>query len=164
MPDATMHELLSLEHQRTTPCLRAQWLQTLLATNPLAEWAHGHLVLDAHAIAKVGVAERIDFTTTTREPDGVTSTSIRETMYKNEESWLYPNYVAHLHQVGGKPLSFKRFAAALLDFLAQQLRAKDITHKVDMYGSRFHGVRLRTAQDDAQGRALLLEEDQGTPF
>ena len=164
MPDATMEALLSLEHQYQTPLLRAQWVQTLLATNPMAEWAHEHLVLDAHAITKVGVAEKIDFTTTTREPDGMTSTAIRETLYKNEESWLYPNYVAHVHQVGSKPIALKRFTATLHDFLTQQLRATAITHKVDMYGSRLHGVRLRTAQDDAQGRPLLMDDDQGIPF
>lgn len=164
MPDATMYELLSLEHQYRTPALRAQWVQTLLATNPLAEWAHGHLILDAHASINVGVAEKVDITTTQHDPLAQKSTSTRETYYKNEESWLYPNYVVHLHQVGSKPMAFKRFAAALHDFLTQQLRAESVSHTVDRYGSRFHGVRLRTAQDDAQGRALLLEDDQGIPF
>ena len=163
MPDATMYALLSLEHQRTTPILRAQWVQTLLATNPMAEWAHGHLILEAHAITQVGVADKFDRTITTRDPVEQESTAIRETLYTNQESWLYPNYVVHMAQVGGKPLSLKRFAAALHDFLTQQLKADGIAHTQDRYGSRFHGVRLRTAQDDVQDRALLLE-DQGIPF
>jgi hypothetical protein len=74
-----MHELLSLQYQRTTPVLRTQWLQALLATNPMAEWAHGQLVFDAHAITNVGIAEKIDVTTTTRDPSGMKSTAIRET-------------------------------------------------------------------------------------
>lgn len=63
-------------------------------------------------------------------------------------------------------MAVKRFASALYDFLTQQLQAKGIDHTNDRYGSRFHGVRLRTAQDDAQGRPLLLdaEEEQGIPF
>ena len=159
MPDATMHDVLSLHHQLGTPGLRAHWVHTLLSTNPLAEWAHGHLVLDAHAVTNVGIAEKIDFTTTTREPDGMKSTAIRETFYKNEESWLYPNYVTYLQHVGSKPMALKRFASVLQDFLTQQLRADGISHTTDRYGSRFHGVRLRTAKDDAQGRPLLLEHE-----
>ena len=139
-------------------------MQTLLATNPLAEWAHGHLVLEAGAITQVGVADKIDITITHHEPLEQKSTSTRETFYKNEATWLYPNYVVHMHQVGSKPLALKRFAGALHDFLAQQLRVQGIAHTQDRYGSRFHGVRLRTAQDDAQDRPLLLEDDQGVPF
>ena len=163
MPDQTMYDLLSLDHQYRTPGLRASWVQTLLATNPLAEWAHGHLVLEEGATTQVGVADKIDITVTHHEPLEQKSTSTRETFYKNEATWLYPNYVVHMQQVGSKPLALKRFAGALHDFLAQQLRVEGITHTQDRYGSRFHGVRLRTATDDAQNRALLLE-DQEVPF
>jgi phage/plasmid-associated DNA primase len=159
MPDVTMHELLSLDHQMETPGLREHWRQTLLATNPLAEWAQTHLILDPDAITKVGTVEKFDLTTTTRDPSGDKSTAIRETYYKNAETWLYPNYVEHAHQVGSKPMALKRFTAALHDFLTQQVRAKDISHGVDRYGSRFHGVRLRTAHDDVEGIPLLLESE-----
>ncbi len=49
-----------------------------------------------------GVAEKIDLTTTHHDPLAQKSTSIRETYYKNEDTWLYPNYVVHMSPGGGK--------------------------------------------------------------
>ena len=60
MPNAAMYDLLSLDHQRTNTALREQWTQALLATNPLALWAHYKLVLDPGAYIQVGVAKKID--------------------------------------------------------------------------------------------------------
>ena len=94
-----------------------------------------------------------DFATDTR-------TSTRETYYQNEETWLYANYVAHIHSVGGKPLALRRFARDLHDLLVHQLKTTGVHHANDMYGSRFHGVRLRTAQDDACDEPLLLDRVQ----
>jgi phage/plasmid-associated DNA primase len=164
MDDATMYDTLSLAHQYQTPSLRTNWVQALLATNALAEWAHGHLVLDIHAITKVGSLHPIDITTTKHDRMADKSESVRETYYNNAASWLYPNYVQHMREVGNKPIALRRFTATLYDFLTQQLKAQGIDHRVDNQGSRFHGVRLRTAQDDARGVALLLDEASTTPF
>jgi hypothetical protein len=164
MPDDDMKDLLSLQHQYRTPSLRANWIQTLLATNPLAEWAHGHLILDPMAETKVGMLDKIDITTTTHDRLADKSESVRVTHYNNEASWLYPNYVGHMQEVGAKPIALKRFTAALHDFLTQQLKAKHVTQRVGKHGSHFYGVRLRTAQDDAQDTSLLLDDDAVAPF
>ena len=166
MPDATMHDLLSLKHQYRTPGLRANWQQTLLATNALAPWAHWHLILDDQATTNVGVAKKLDITTSEVDPDTGRRTATRETYYVNEASWLYANYVAYLQTVGHKPLANRRFARDLHDLLVHQCKVTTVRHTDDMYGSRFHGVRLRTAQDDAREEPLLLERvrSEDLPF
>src|SRR5262249_32690102 len=70
------------------------------------------------------------------------------TRYERSDDWLYPNYALHTEHVGGKRLALKRFAALLDDLLVTQLQLSAVQHTDDMYGSRFHGIRLRTAMDD----------------
>ena len=75
--------------------------------------------------------------------------------YMHEEDWLYPNYRAYMESMGNRPVRFQRFAHNLFDLLVAQLGFKDITHTDDKFGSRFHGVQLRAAPDDAS--LLLLD-------
>ena len=67
LPDAQMEALLQ---QTTTlvPSLQATWAQSLVDTNPLAEWANQALLLDARtdaegyplAVVNVGRAHKLD--------------------------------------------------------------------------------------------------------
>ena len=67
--------------------------------------------------------------------------------YEHQDRWLYPHYRAWVDDTGGKPLSSRRFTGLLSDLFENQLHLDSITHTDDMYGSRFHGIRLRTASD-----------------
>ena len=138
LPDAQMEALLQ---QTTTlvPSLQATWASSLVDTNPLAEWANQALILDARtnaqgtylAIVNVGRAHKMDQTNA----------------YAHQDRWLYPHYRAWVDDTGGKPLSSRRFTGLLRDLFDNQLRLNGVVHTDDMYGSRFHGLRLRTAND-----------------
>jgi hypothetical protein len=138
LPDAQMEALLQ---QTTTlvPSLQATWAQSLVDTNPLAEWANQALLRDARtdaeghplAAVNVGRAHKLD------QSNG----------YEHQDRWLYPHYRAWVDDTGGKPLSSRRFTWLLRDLFENQLRLDGVTHTDDMYGSRFHGIRLRTASD-----------------
>src|SRR5262249_33250636 len=123
-------------------------------------------VLEPGASTNVGVAKKMDYTTSRVDPATGTRTSTRETYYQNEETWLYANYVAYLQTTGHKPLANRRFDRDLHDFLVLQCKVTEVQHTDDRNGSRFHGVRLRTAQDDASDEPLLLERvrSEDIPF
>jgi phage/plasmid-associated DNA primase len=138
LPDGQMEALLQ---QTTTlvPSLQATWAQSLVDTNPLAEWANQALLLDActdaegHplAVVNVGRAHKLD----------------QRNGYEHQDRWLYPHYRAWVDDTGGKPLSSRRFTGLLRDLFENQLRLDGVMHTDDMYGSRFYGLSLRTASD-----------------
>ena len=131
----------ALLQQTTTlvPSLQATWASSLVDTNPLAEWANQALILDdstdaeGHPLAMVNVrrAHKMD------QGNG----------YEKQDRWLYPHYRAWVDDTGGKPLSSRRFTGLLRDLFENQLRLDSVVHTDDMYGSRVHGIRLRTASD-----------------
>ena len=141
LPDAQMEALLQ---QTTTlvPSLQATWAQSLVDTNPLAEWANQALLLDARtdhqgnplAVINVGRAHKLD------QSNG----------YEQQDRWLYPHYRAWVDDTGGKPLSSRRFTGLLRDLFENQLRLDGVEHRDDNKGSRFCGIRLRTDQDADQ--------------
>ena len=141
LPDAQMEALLQ---QTTTlvPSLQATWAQSLVDTNPLAEWANQALLLDARtdaeghplAVVNVGRAHKLDQTNA----------------YEHQDRWLYPHYRAWVDDTGGKPLSSRRFTGLLRDLFENQLRLDGVEHRDDNKGSRFCGIRLRTDQDADQ--------------
>ncbi|HEY5867206.1 MAG TPA: hypothetical protein VI542_16920 [Candidatus Tectomicrobia bacterium] len=118
---------------------QATWAQSLVDTNPLAEWANQALILDARtdaegvplAVVNVGRAHKLD------QSNG----------YEHQDRWLYPHYRAWVDDTGGKPLSSRRFTGLLRDLFENQLHLDGVVHTDDMYGSRFNGLRLRIASD-----------------
>jgi putative DNA primase/helicase len=141
LPDAQMEALLQ---QTTTlvPSLQATWAQSLVDTNPLAEWANQALLRDTRtdaeghpmAVVNVGRAHKLDGT------NG----------YEHQDRWLYPHYRAWVDDTGGKPLSSRRFTGLLRDLFENQLCLDGVEHRDDNKGSRFCGLRLRTDQDADQ--------------
>ena len=122
LPDAQMEALLQ---QTTTlvPSLQATWAQSLVDTNPLAEWANQALLLDARtdaeghplAVVNVGRAHKLDQTNA----------------YEHQDRWLYPHYRAWVDDTGGKPLSSRRFTGLLRDLFENQLRLDGVEHRDD---------------------------------
>jgi phage/plasmid-associated DNA primase len=156
MPPSEMYELLSLDHQLTSPSLRANWAKSLLATNPLAAWANYHLIQDDGAVINVGAARRVEQEVTKYDSSGMSSTTTKHGYYAHAEDWLYPSYAAYADRAGFRRISLQKFAGLLHDLLVNQLKLDDIHHTDDMHGSRFHGVRLRTKDDNIAGIPLLL--------
>src|SRR5207245_2855447 len=128
LPYAQMEALL----QKTTemaPSLKDAWAQSLVDTNPLAEWANQALILDPRkddegkpiVAVNVGRAHQMD----------------RTNAYDYQDTWLYPNYRAWVDDTGGKPLSSRRFTGLLKDLFENQLQLSDVEHRDDSKGSRF---------------------------
>jgi hypothetical protein len=157
LPDAQMEALLQ---QTTTlvPSLQATWAQSLVDTNPLAEWANQALLRDARtdaeghplAVVNVGRAHKLDQT------NG----------YEHQDRWLYPHYRAWVDDTGGKPLSSRRFTGLLCDLFENQLRLDGVEHRDGNKGSQFCGIRIRT-DDDADQPCLITHHPplvtDGTP-
>jgi putative DNA primase/helicase len=141
LPDEQMEALLQ---QTTTlvPSLQATWTQSLVDTNPLAEWANQALLREARtdaeghplAVVNVGRAHKLDGTNA----------------YEHQDRWLYPHYRAWVDDTGGKPLSSRRFTGLLRDLFENQLRLDGVEHRDGNKGSQFCGIRLRTDQDVEQ--------------
>ena len=134
----------TLLQQTTTlvSSLQATWAQSLVDTNPLAEWANQALLLDARtdaegrplAVVNVGRAHKLD------QSNG----------YEHQDRWLYPHYRAWVDDTGGKPLSSRRFTGLVCDLFENQLRLDGVEHRDGNKGSQFCGMRLRTDQDADQ--------------
>jgi DNA polymerase I-like protein with 3'-5' exonuclease and polymerase domains len=140
MPEANMERLL--RHPRThVAAVQQEFLDTLLANNPLADWADHALI---HAPGKktyVGVATRI------RDPREPKS-------YLEQHTWLYPNYCAFAESIKALPVGKDRFSRLLEDLLRYQLGLAGVYRKRDNQGAYIDGVVLRT-EDDSQTPPLF---------
>jgi hypothetical protein len=128
------------ETGEAVPQLRQQALKAIVATNQLADWADGMLVLDEARDANGQPAVYTNVGTARRVERGVG--------YENEDVWLYPNYCAWADATNHKPVGMRRFASILEELLVTQLKLP-VAYRKDMHGSRFFGIRLRTASDKA---------------
>jgi phage/plasmid-associated DNA primase len=133
LPDAQMEALIR-DTTTHVPSLTLTWAQSVVETNPLADWANHALIHDPEPDAEgkvpstnVGYAQRLD----------------RGLGYIHQGDWLYPHYVAWTEVTGNKPLASRRFTGLLKDLLETQLRLTGVMHLHDKEGSRFHGIRLR---------------------
>jgi phage/plasmid-associated DNA primase len=140
LPDSLM-EALIVDTKLWVRSLDDSWTHTLVATNPLAEWANQALCVDLtpgsdgkKRSINVGIAKK-------------TVDRFAPTTYDYEGIWLYPTYRAYVDATAGKPLSHRRFAGLLRDLLEHQLRLDGVEHRDDNQGSRFTGLRFRTKTD-----------------
>src|SRR5262245_42487841 len=135
-------EALLQQTATLVPSLQATWAQSLVDTNPLAEWANQALLRDTRtdaeghpmAVVNVGRAHKLD------QSNG----------YEHQDRWLYPHYRAWVDDTGGKPLSSRRFTGLLCDLFENQLRLDGVEHRDGNKGSQFCGIRLRTDNDADQ--------------
>ena len=142
LPDAQMEALLQ---QTTTlvPSLQATWAQSLVDTNPLAEWANQAL----HPRCSHGCRGA---------PPG--GRECRACPQAGPDQWRMSIRTAGSTPItapgsmipAGKPLSSRRFTGLLRDLFENQLRLDGVEHRDDDKGSRFCGIRLRTDQDADQ--------------
>lgn len=112
-------------------------VETLLNSNPIADW------LDEHVIVKVGSRVYIGSAKKIRVSVGDKDTGF--TYYDTYECcnrWLYANYADHCLKVGAKVIGGKRFVPLLKDLLQHQLGIQ-IHHAKDKYGFYIEGIALR---------------------
>ncbi|WP_052055874.1 phage/plasmid primase, P4 family [Myxosarcina sp. GI1] len=121
-------------YETAVPSLLAMKAQTLVETNPIADWLDNKVILDPEARTNIGVAKR--------DKD-----SNSDNWYLHNDEWLYPNYAEYCHDTGSRAIGLRRFVNLLSDLLNNQLRL-NVEKGRDRLGSFIRGLRLRDATDD----------------
>ncbi|MBW4532492.1 MAG: hypothetical protein KME09_01000 [Pleurocapsa minor HA4230-MV1] len=121
-------------YETAVPSLLAMKAQTLVETNPIADWLDSKVVYDHAAKTNVGVAKR--------DKDNNSAQ-----WYLNTNKWLYASYAEHCHDTGTRALSLRRFVNLLSDLGKNQL-GLDIERSRDRFGSYFTGLKIRSEEDD----------------
>ena len=116
------------------PSLAEMKAQTLVETNPIADWLDFNIVYEEGYRTNIGVAQR------DKDRDS-------NTWYLNTEKWLYPNYTEYCHTTGSRPIGLRRFVNLLSDVCLNQLGCL-VEKGRDRYGSYFVGLKIRGKGDE----------------
>ena len=109
----------------------AQWkAETLIETNPMAEWLDSCLMLVPALKTYVGVARR-------------DKSSCSFYSYQLPELWLYASYCEYSSSTGSKPVSLRRFSPLLHDLCVNQLKLTGVSKGRDNKGAYFQGLAIR---------------------
>jgi putative DNA primase/helicase len=136
MPDTEMRDLV-VNTAVSVPSLGQARAETLLASNPLAEWLDVSCVFLPGVRSRIGNADKQRITTT--NSDGSTS---REA-YAFVDQWLYPNYRQYCDRSNIKAISLRRFADLLIDLCQNQLKNNAVLKGRDRDGAFILGIALR---------------------
>ena len=120
-------------YRQAVPRLAAMKAQTLVESNPIADWLDNNIVYEKDCRTNIGVANR--------DKDSGSSN-----WYLNTDRWLYANYAEYCHNTGCKAISLRRFVSLLSDLCQNQLDL-DIEKGRDRYGSFIRGLKIRTDSD-----------------
>lgn len=134
MPDEEVNELL-LNTANTVRSLVSSKAESLIETNPMAEWLDACIVTDSTAKTYVGVAQRDKST-------GSTNT------YLFTNKWLYASYCEYSAVTGSKAVSVRRFSTLLHDLCVSQLKLDGINKSRDNKGTYFECLAIRHEDDD----------------
>gem|GEM_PF-1924789 len=123
---------LSMPQERVTALLRdtdkyvrtlaGSSMQTLINTNPIADWAHDCLVYSLPFVTFIG-GSRFD----------------------DADEKLFSSYNKWCEDTGHKPMALNRFVILLKDLLCNQLRLDGVEHKAVRTGRCLHGIGIRRA-------------------
>jgi len=138
MPDFDVAQLVR-NTSESVFALKNWKIETLLDTNPLADWFDNCLVLVAGEKTYVGDSRR--------RPD----------------SYLYASYCDYMAGNGNKAVSGKRFSNLLQDLAVNQLKFKRIKKARDRYGSYFPDIAIRAGKYAALPRPITGELDDIPP-
>ncbi len=133
MDELEANEIMKQYIQRV-PSLAEMKAQTLVETNPIADWLDCNIIYEKGYRTNIGVAQR--------DKDRAT-----DTWYLNTEKWLYPNYTEYCHTTGSRPIGLRRFVNLLSDVCLNQLGCQ-VEKGRDRYGSYFLGLKIRGKGDE----------------
>lgn len=119
LPDAEMVHLVR-NTAESVPTL-AQWrAESLIGSNPLADWLDNCCVFDPEAKTYVGSAQKVRFT----EGEPGNTSSWEE--YRCHNTWLYASYRMFCDRVGSRAVSSRRFSELLQNLCQVQLKHPEI--------------------------------------
>ena len=128
-------------YHKLVPSLAAMKAQTLVESNPIADWLDNCIVYGPGYLTNVGVAKP------DKDRDSTHS-------FLNTRIWLYANYCEYCKNTGTKPVGVRRFGNLLSDLCQNQLQL-DIEKGRDRDGSYFKGLKIRE-ESDAKLIAFLV--------
>lgn len=135
MPDEDVTRFV-LDTSANVPGLSRWKAESLIESNPIAEWLDARIVADPGAKTYVGVAKRV------RVSSGTPGNSSSREIYENVDSWLYASYVSYCQSTGSKSVSSRRFSNLLDDLCKNQLHL-EVARGRDESGSHFCGLAIR---------------------
>ena len=133
MGETEANEIMKQYIERV-PSLAEMKAQTLVETNPIADWLDYNIVYSEGCRTNIGVAQR------DKDPGS-------DNWYLNTEKWLYPNYTEYCHNTGSRPIGLRRFVNLLSDVCLNQLGCQ-VEKGRDRYGSYFVGLKIRGEGDE----------------
>ena len=133
MDEGEANEIMKQYIQRV-PSLAEMKAQTLVETNPIADWLDYNIVYEEGCRTNIGVAQR------DKDPGS-------DNWYLNTDKWLYPNYTEYCHNTGSRPIGLRRFVNLLSDLCLNQLGCQ-VEKGRDRYGSYFLGLKIRGQGDE----------------
>lgn len=133
MPDNDVTSLVR-DTAKTVRSLQAWKAESLIETNPLAEWLDFCLAYNPSAKTYVGVAKR-------------DKSASSPNTYLFIDKWLYASYCEYSAGVGSKATSGRRFSGLLHDLCVNQLKLEGIKKGRDEHGSYFEGLVIRQYGD-----------------
>jgi putative DNA primase/helicase len=145
MPQEEADSILR-DHARQSQILADAQRDQFIQQYPICAWLDSNIVANKDSVTQVGNAKQVT------EKNGDTS----ETVYKNSDSWLYPNYVTYCEVNGLKPTSSVKFTKLLVEACsAKSMLDLDFVKrtKIDGKASGIIGLKIRTHDDD--GRSPL---------
>ena len=133
MDENEANEIMKQYIQRV-PSLAEMKAQTLVETNPIADWLDYNIIYEEGCRTNIGVAQR------DKDPGS-------DNWYLNTEKWLYPNYTEYCHNTGSRPIGLRRFVNLLSDVCLNQLGCQ-VEKGRDRSGSYFLGLKIRGDEDE----------------
>ena len=143
MDENEANEIMKQYIQRV-PSLAEMKAQTLVETNPIADWLDYNIVYSEGCRTNIGVAQR------DKDPGS-------DNWYLNTEKWLYPNYTEYCHNTGSRPIGLRRFVNLLSDVCLNQLGCQ-VEKGRDRYGSYFLGLKIRGEGDELEVNIPIAKE------
>jgi len=123
------------DYVNAVPSLNRMKAESLVETNPIADWLDNAIVYCRDHRTQIGVAKR----------DKAHDTP---TQYLGVNQWLYANYCEYCANTQSKPVGLRRFVNLLSDLCTNQLGLEGVKRERDRKGRYFVGLKIRTDDDD----------------
>jgi len=133
-----------LSQENTSEAMQQQARDNLVATNPLARFFLDNFEPNEESYVPIGVCKVETVTKDTLNSHGeISKTSQR--VIVNQDTHLYPHYVAYCEATGDKPYSLNTFSSRCVDVLRNVLKWQGINHDKTRTGKVIRGVRFKAA-------------------
>jgi len=142
MPEEDVTRLIR-DTQTQVPSLSRWKAESLIESNPIAEWLDNRIVYDPAAKTYVGVAQK-------------DKTSDSPYQFQDVNRWLYASYCEYSASVGNRAVSGRRFSGLLEDLCRNQLHL-GVRKGRDRGGAFFEGLAIRNGSNDYLLRPITGE-------